>query len=124
VNRQADSTKEDEQYCLKFPEKRHALITECERDGLSHVISFEPCGKAFAIHQKSDFMKFIIPDSCFRTKKYISFKRQLETYGFKCTDKADTYYNRHFERDCTANLHRIRRCPRYNYPPKNEKNGK
>merc|ERR1711862_425452 len=44
-----------------FPEKLHALITQYEEDGKSHIVSWNHHGRAFKIHDEDVFINNISP---------------------------------------------------------------
>lgn len=64
-----------------FPEKLHRMLLEVEKDGMGHIISFFPHGRAFGIHDTEKFEKKIMP-KYFKQSRLSSFQRQLNLYGF------------------------------------------
>jgi hypothetical protein len=64
-----------------FPMKLHMLLSKVEADGLSDVISWQPHGRAFKIHDRIKFVEAVMP-IFFRQTKFESFRRQLCLYGF------------------------------------------
>jgi hypothetical protein len=46
---------------VSFPSKLHALLDQIALDGYEHVISWQPHGRAFAIHQPKIFTEQIMP---------------------------------------------------------------
>ena len=46
---------------IAFPLKLHAILDQVERDGLGHVISWQPHGRCFAIHQPKVFVETVMP---------------------------------------------------------------
>jgi len=85
---------------ISFPRKLHYLLDQIERDGLAHVISWLPHGRAFAIHDNKEFVDHVMP-KYFNQSKLTSFQRQLNLYGFcRLTRGRDSggYYNEHFLR--------------------------
>jgi hypothetical protein len=64
-----------------FPMKLHMLLSKVEVDGLSDVISWQPHGRAFKIHDRVKFVEAVMPNF-FRQTKFESFRRQLCLYGF------------------------------------------
>ena len=83
-----------------FPFKLHAILDQVERDGLSHIISWQPHGRCFVIHDPKEFTETVMPDF-FRQSKLTSFQRQLNLYGFnRITRGSDSggYYHELFLR--------------------------
>ena len=64
-----------------FPLKLHSLLDQIEQDGLAHVISWQPHGRAFVVHKPKEFVNHVMP-KYFRQTKITSFQRQLNLYGF------------------------------------------
>lgn len=44
-----------------FPEILYQMLLECDRDRLSHIISFLPHGRAFRVHNKVLFEREVLP---------------------------------------------------------------
>ena len=65
-----------------FPVKLHQALERIEEDGLAHIISWQPHGRSFIIHQPPQF-KDILPMYFPTISKVTSFQRQLNLYGFK-----------------------------------------
>lgn len=85
---------------VAFPLKLHAILDQVELDGLGHVISWQPHGRCFVIHQPKEFVATVMP-KYFRQTKLTSFQRQLNLYGFcRLTRGADSggYYHELFLR--------------------------
>ena len=66
---------------IPFPEKLHQMLDYAEKEGLSHIVSFFPHGRAFAIHKPSQFVSDIMP-KFFKQSRFTSFQRQVNLYGF------------------------------------------
>jgi hypothetical protein len=66
----------------RFPEKLHQMLKAVEVEGESHIISFYPHGRAFAIHDGTRFETEILPKFLPEQGKLFSFVRQLNLYGF------------------------------------------
>lgn len=66
---------------MSFPIKLHAILDQVEEDGLAHVISWQPHGRCFVIHNPKEFTDHVMP-KYFRQTKLTSFQRQLNLYGF------------------------------------------
>ena len=45
----------------KFPVKLHHVLGELEKDGLSHIVSWQPHGRCFLVHKRKAFVKRILP---------------------------------------------------------------
>ena len=64
-----------------FPFKLHHMLDLAQNAGLSHVVSWQPHGRCFVIHDEAEFTEQIMP-MIFPKTKFASFKRQLNMYGF------------------------------------------
>ena len=83
-----------------FPLKLHSLLDQIEQDGLAHVISWQPHGRAFVVHKPKEFVNSVMPHY-FRQTKITSFQRQLNLYGFNRITKGQDnrgYYHELFLR--------------------------
>jgi HSF-type DNA-binding len=67
-----------------FPLKLYKMLQDAEKEGNEDVISFQPDGRIFSIHDKPRFLSEITP-RYFVSTRYASFKRQLNLYGFTYT---------------------------------------
>lgn len=65
-----------------FPHKLYLMLEEAEKNDQADILSFSPDGRAIVIHQPSKFMEVIMP-RYFNTTRMLSFKRQLQIYGFR-----------------------------------------
>ncbi|GFH55155.1 hypothetical protein CTEN210_11631 [Chaetoceros tenuissimus] len=86
---------------LLFPQKLHKILDD---NLFEEIISWQPHGRSFKVHQQGDFMKKVYPIYFKKTVKYPSFQRQLSYYGFRRQelpgpDKGG-YYHPHFLRGC------------------------
>jgi len=66
---------------VSFPIKLHSVLDQVEADGLTHVVSWQPHGRAFVVHKSKEFVETVLPHY-FRQTKLTSFQRQLNLYGF------------------------------------------
>eukprot|EP00980_Cylindrotheca_fusiformis_P002284 scaffold530_cov107-Cylindrotheca_fusiformis.AAC.8 len=64
-----------------FPLKLHALLESVEREGQQHIISWQPHGRCFVVHDPSEFVNILV--QYFNGTKISSFNRQLNLYGFR-----------------------------------------
>jgi hypothetical protein len=62
------------------------MLEQMAKNGSPHVISWQPHGKAFRVHNPEVFARAIMPHY-FNQTKYKSFQRQLYMYGFHRTNK-------------------------------------
>lgn len=96
---------------LAFPIKLHDVLSEINRDGYGHIISWQHHGRSFKIHKKHEFVGMILP-AYFRLLKMSSFLRQLRKHGFKRLsaglDKG-AYYHEQFLRGMRFLCHRMAR---------------
>jgi hypothetical protein len=58
------------------------LLSDVQDSKDSSIVSFLPHGRAFIVHDKTKFMKEIIP-KYFNHSAWLSFTRQLSLYGFR-----------------------------------------
>lgn len=85
---------------ISFPQKLHSVLDQVERDGLAHVVAWQPHGRCFVIHKPKEFTEHIMPHY-FRQSKLTSFQRQLNLYGFNRITRgndAGGYYHELFLR--------------------------
>jgi hypothetical protein len=73
-----------------FPVVLHKLLSQADQMGFSDVISWQPHGRSFLIHQPKEFVRDIVP-RYFKHSKLSSFQRQLSLYGFMrlCQESPD-----------------------------------
>jgi hypothetical protein len=93
-----------------FPLKLYEMLERVEQDGFSHVVSWQPHGRCFVVHNPEEF-KALLP-RYFGSSKIASFQRQLNLYGFsRLTQGLDKrgYYNELFLRGKTCLVHKILR---------------
>jgi hypothetical protein len=43
-----------------FPVRLHYCLNDMERDGLSHIVSWQPHGRCFVVHNKERFIKEVL----------------------------------------------------------------
>lgn len=75
------------------------------------VIAWNPAGKSFTIHDMDRFVEEVL-HKYFRHRKYSSFQRQLNLYGFRKVIKgsgAGSYYHTQFMKDRKDLLRFVRR---------------
>mmetsp|Transcript_14535 Transcript_14535/g.27627 ORF Transcript_14535/g.27627 Transcript_14535/m.27627 type:complete len:296 (+) Transcript_14535:164-1051(+) len=94
-----------------FPVKLHYMLSDMEADGLANIVSWQPHGRCFIVHETEEFVSKILP-LWFRQTKISSFQRQLNLYGFKRItagpDKG-AHYHELFLRNKRHLAHRIHR---------------
>jgi hypothetical protein len=93
---------EEEEFHSFFPYKLHRLLRLVEQQGLTHIVSWLPCGAAFKVHDIKSFEECVLPKMGGRLSYYKSFLRQLNMYTFK-RSKAGAYNHPYFRR-CHADL--------------------
>ena len=64
-----------------FPDKLHYVLNEMAKDGLEHIMSWQPHGYCFVVHDQKRLEQHILP-TWFRQSRFSSFQRQLNIYGF------------------------------------------
>jgi hypothetical protein len=97
-----------------FPLVLYNMLDSVDGEGLSSIVSWQPHGRAFSVHDSQAFVRKVMP-IFFRQSKISSFQRQLNLYGFaRLTgmgpDKG-AYYNEFFLRgrpDLTVHMQRTR----------------
>lgn len=99
-----------------FPSRLHDLLTLTEDDSsLSSVISWMPHGRSWIVHNKEAFIERI-SKSHFQFKKYESFLRQVNGWGFQRITKGpdeNSYYHEMFLRGMPHLIrNNMRRCKR------------
>ncbi|GFH55370.1 hypothetical protein CTEN210_11846 [Chaetoceros tenuissimus] len=89
-----------------FPVKlMHILqLIDTKEPELAHIISWQPNGTMFRIHDKKLFEKLVKQRGFFNQKSYSSFRRQLNLWGFKkigkrCAEHCGVYGHPMFLRD-------------------------
>jgi hypothetical protein len=65
-----------------FPQRLYSMLQDVEKQGKSHIASFSPHGRSFAIHDMKAFATEILPKYFAKQSKLVSFLRQLNLYGF------------------------------------------
>lgn len=58
-----------------FPTVLHHMLDDAEKNGFSDVVSWQPHGRAFHVHQTEEFVKDVMP-LYFRHTRFPSFQRQ------------------------------------------------
>jgi HSF-type DNA-binding len=95
---------------VPFPIKLFEMIQQLDTDGLAHIISWQPHGRCFLVHQPSTFQKLL--RKYFKISKISSFQRQLNLYDFRRltvgSDKG-SYYHEFFIRNRPDLLSKVRR---------------
>ena len=64
-----------------FPEKLFEMLASVEKEGFSPIVSWQPHGRCFVVHNPKEFVSKVMP-FYFRQTKLTSFQRQLNLYGF------------------------------------------
>lgn len=82
-----------------FPIRLHKMLESVEGNGYQDVVSWQPHGRCFLIHNHEEFVK-LLPEH-FKLSKLASFQRQLNIYGFQRLTRGPdrgAYYNEYFLR--------------------------
>jgi hypothetical protein len=81
---------------------------------LQQIVSWMPHGRAWKIHNRELLMTEVVP-KYFTMKKYESFQRQINGWGFKCLNQSGNdrgaYYHDYFSRGMPHLLVLIQRVP-------------
>jgi hypothetical protein len=96
-----------------FPFKLYQTIDWASESEFSSALSWSPSGHAFVVHDREKMVEHIIP-KFFDHKKWRSFTRQLNLWGFKRElrgpdSNGETYYHQHFKRGKLDELQLIKR---------------
>jgi hypothetical protein len=86
---------------LPFPIKLLNMLDDMANNGSQDIVSWQPHGKAFRVHQPQVFARTIMR-SYFKQTHYKSFQRQLHIYGFRRIKKGKDiggYYHSLFSRN-------------------------
>lgn len=67
---------------VPFPERLYTMLNQVEKDGEEDVVSWQPHGRCFIVHQPKKFVEEVMP-KYFRQSKLTSFQRQVNLYGFR-----------------------------------------
>lgn len=79
-----------------FTEVLYDLLEDTGESGCKGVVSWSNDGLAFKVHNREMFMEHILPNY-FLTKKYKSFARQLQLWGFAfCKKSSNPKYGAYF----------------------------
>lgn len=97
---------------LSFPLKLHHVLDVVEAEGLSSVVSWQPHGKAFRVHQPRVFVEVVLKRFFCQTK-YPSFQRQLNLYGFSRFKEGPDKGAYHHPRFVKGNKELSRDMPRF-----------
>jgi len=98
---------------VPFPCKLHEMLVQVQEEGLEHIVSWQPHGRCFVVHDSKGFVEIVLP-KYFKQSKLASFQRQLNLYGFQRLTKGNDkggYYHEYFLRgrtDLTSKIHRIK----------------
>lgn len=90
---------------LTYVERVQNMLEEAHKEGFNHIVSWQPHGRAFKIHNPKEFSEKILP-RYFNTKLQ-NFKRTLLTWGFvrHCEGPdRDAFYHRYFVRGVVLSL--------------------
>mmetsp|Transcript_24999 Transcript_24999/g.30749 ORF Transcript_24999/g.30749 Transcript_24999/m.30749 type:complete len:329 (-) Transcript_24999:185-1171(-) len=85
-----------------FPQKLHDMLDQIERDEseIASIVTWQPHGRCFLVRKPKEFTNDVM-QRFFHQKKYASFQRQLNLYGFKRITKGPDrgcYYHELFLR--------------------------
>jgi hypothetical protein len=98
---------------VPFPPKLHEMLQQVQEEGLEHIVSWQPHGRCFLVHDPKGFVDIVLP-KYFKQSKLASFQRQLNLYGFQRLTKGNDkggYYHEYFLRnrtDLCSKIHRLK----------------
>lgn len=81
----------------------HQMLENVQKDGNQHIVSWQPHGRAFRIHNETLFIEHVMPR--YFKAKIGSFRRWLRAWGFvRMTEGKDrgSWYHRYFVRGVTS----------------------
>jgi hypothetical protein len=64
-----------------FTWQLYQMLADAEKHGFQSIVSWQPHGRAFRVHDPEKFEQSVLP-TYFKTSKYKSFSRQLNLYSF------------------------------------------
>jgi hypothetical protein len=73
-----------------FPTRLHLMLSSAESEHFDHIVSWQPHGRSFKIHQPLRFATEVMP-LWFQQTKFASFRRQLNLYGFSRLTRGADY---------------------------------
>jgi hypothetical protein len=85
---------------FQFPFKLHEMLAVVKAEGKEAILSWQPHGRAFRVHNRELFIEVIMP-RFFKQTKYKSYQRQLHLWGFKRIVQGEdggAYFHPHFLR--------------------------
>ena len=86
----------------QFPRLLHTMLSRSEEGGYTDIVSWQPHGKSFLIHDREKFVREVMP-KYFKQTRFSSFQRQLNLYGFVRVERTGpdhkSYYHERFLRD-------------------------
>jgi hypothetical protein len=111
----------DATYVLRI----HEMLEDAEKESQTHIVSWQPHGRAFKIHNEALFVDQIMPR--YFKAKIGSFRRWLRAWGFvRMTEgkDRDAWYHRYFVRGVSSLCHNMTRQEMaqamINWPPAGE----
>lgn len=76
---------------LFFPDRLYKMLEYAEQEGLTDVVSFQPHGRSFRVHNKHLFVEKLLPLCLKGQSSWPSFLRQLRLYGFSRAETGPDY---------------------------------
>ncbi|KAG7363708.1 HSF-type DNA-binding protein [Nitzschia inconspicua] len=98
-----------------FAIRVHRMLTAVSELGLEDIVSWNPDGRTFRVHQPREFERWILPNYFSNQTQYRSFQRQLNFYAFsriKTGQLAGSYGHVCFVKGQEALAHCIQRVPK------------
>jgi len=94
-----------------FPIKLYEMLENVSNDNFDSIVHWQLHGRCFLVHKITEFVEKVLP-KYFQQRKYASFQRQLNLYGFnRITQGPDKgcYYHDCFLRGRQYLCHRMQR---------------
>ncbi|KAG7363709.1 HSF-type DNA-binding protein [Nitzschia inconspicua] len=98
-----------------FAIRVHRMLTAVSELGMEDIVSWNPDGRTFRVHQPREFERWILPNYFSNQTQYRSFQRQLNFYAFsriKTGQLAGSYGHVCFVKGQEALAHCIQRVPK------------
>jgi hypothetical protein len=86
-----------------FPKVLHRMLDQAEVDGFSEIVSWQPHGRAFLVHDQARFVAEVMP-RFFRQTRFSSFQRQLSLYGFLRLTRKGADHNAYYHELCLRGM--------------------
>jgi hypothetical protein len=81
---------------IRFPLLLYSVLQDAEKDpDLADIISWEPSGTSFKIHDQKSCAENVLPHYFPKMKSYRSLRRQLNLYGIRIHNNPNEKFSQH-----------------------------